>query len=200
MRIFINQLYDPAYISSGGNPDYRSDLLAIRFASFNPILDPWVYILCRKNLLTKGCARLKRIIGLRKEDHNHVLGWIDGRHSPHSFAQSNFTSYVSLPTATCRHDVGKEICTNTKSYVNLTLRQAWDFDTAMADFHPFSVDQNDVMGFEEGGASSSKLDLANTVGCIEALPGTQILENRIEMVTCTFSTPSLCDSEKGIRQ
>ncbi|KAI7810180.1 prostaglandin E receptor 4 subtype EP4 c, partial [Triplophysa rosa] len=200
VRIFINQLYDPAYISSGGNPDYRSDLLAIRFASFNPILDPWVYILCRKHLLTKGCARLKRIIGLRKEDHSHVLGWIDGRQSPPSFAQSNCTSYASLPTATCRPDVGKQICTNTKSYVNLTLRQAWDFDTALADFHPFSVEQNDVMGFDEDGASSSKLDLANTVGCIEALPGTQILENRVEMVTCTFSTPSSCDSEKGIRQ
>lgn len=193
-------MYDPAYISSGGHPDYRSDLLAIRFASFNPILDPWVYILCRKNLLTKGCARLKRLLGLRKEDRSHVLGWIDGRHSPPSFAQSNCTSYASLRTATCGNDAGKQICTNTKSYVNMTLRQAWDFDTALADFHPFSVEQNDVMGFDEDGASSSKLDLANTLGCIEALPDAQILENRVETVICTFSTPSSCESEKGIRQ
>uniref|UniRef100_H3CNE5 Prostaglandin E receptor 4 (subtype EP4) c n=1 Tax=Tetraodon nigroviridis TaxID=99883 RepID=H3CNE5_TETNG len=40
-----------APITTTGKPDYSSDLLAIRFASFNPILDPWVYILCRKNLL-----------------------------------------------------------------------------------------------------------------------------------------------------
>ncbi|CAF89158.1 unnamed protein product, partial [Tetraodon nigroviridis] len=60
VRIFVNQLRDPAYIL--GKPDYSSDLLAIPFASFNPILDPWVYILCRKNLLLKGCERLKRVV------------------------------------------------------------------------------------------------------------------------------------------
>ncbi|KAK2901173.1 hypothetical protein QQF64_014711 [Cirrhinus molitorella] len=193
VRIFINQLYDPAYISSGRSPDYRSDLLAIRFASFNPILDPWVYILCRKNLLTKGCTRIKHTIGLGKGDHSRVLGWMDGQHSPQSFAQSNFTSYASLRTAICRNDVGKQTRTSTKSYVDLTLRQAWDFDTALAEFHPFSVEQNGVMGFDEDeGASSPKL-LAKTVA---ALPAAQILENKVEIVTCTFSTPSSCISEK----
>ncbi|XP_067310141.1 prostaglandin E receptor 4 (subtype EP4) c [Pseudorasbora parva] len=177
VRIFINQLYDPAYISSGGSPDYRSDLLAIRFASFNPILDPWVYILCRKNLLTKGCTRLKRTIRLRKGDHSHVLGWTDGQHSPPSFAQSNCTSYASLGTAICRNDVGKQTCTNTISYVDLTLRQAWDFDTALAEFHPFSIEQNAVIGFDEDeGASSPKL-LSKTV---VALPATDILEIKLK--------------------
>uniref|UniRef100_A0A8C2H4M3 Prostaglandin E receptor 4 (subtype EP4) c n=1 Tax=Cyprinus carpio TaxID=7962 RepID=A0A8C2H4M3_CYPCA len=197
VRIFVNQLYDPSYISSGRSPDYRSDLLAIRFASFNPILDPWVYILCRKNLFTKGCMRLKRTIGLRKGDHSRVLGWMDGQHSPQSFAQSNCTSYASLRTAICRNDMGKQTSTNTKSYVDLTLRQAWDFDAAMAEFHPFSVEQSCVMGFDEDeGASSPKL-LSKTV---MALPAAQILENKAEIVTCTFSTPSSCVSEKCLRQ
>uniref|UniRef100_A0A672QVL4 Prostaglandin E2 receptor EP4 subtype-like n=1 Tax=Sinocyclocheilus grahami TaxID=75366 RepID=A0A672QVL4_SINGR len=197
VRIFVNQLYDPAYISSGKSPDYRSDLLAIRFASFNPILDPWVYILCRKNLLTKGCTRLKRTIRLRKGDHSRVLGWMDGQHSPPSFAQSNCTSYASLRTAICRNDVGKQTTTDTKSYVDLTLRQAWDFDTALAEFHPFSVEQNGVMGFDEDeGESSPTLLAKNAV----ALPNTQILENKAEIVTCTFSTPSSCVSEKCLRQ
>lgn len=202
VRIFVNQLYDPSMISSGGNPDYRSDLLAIRFASFNPILDPWVYILCRKNLLTKGCAGLKRIIGMRKEDHSRVLGWIGSRHSPPSFAQSNCTSYASLPTAICANEARKQICTNSKSYVDLTLRQAWDFDTALVDFHPFGIEHNGVMGFDEDdGASSSKLDLAKTAGrTAEALPTPQILENEVEIVTCTFSTPSSCKSERIVRQ
>nr|XP_055058587.1 prostaglandin E2 receptor EP4 subtype-like isoform X1 [Misgurnus anguillicaudatus] len=196
VRIFVNQLYDPSMISSGGNPDYRSDLLAIRFASFNPILDPWVYILCRKNLLTKGCAGIKRIIGFRKDDHSRVLGWIDSRHSPPSFAQSNCTSYASLPTAICTNETRKQICTNSKSYVDLNLRQAWDFDTALVDFHPFGVEHNGVMGFDEDGASSTKL-----VGhAAEALPIAQILENEVEIVTCTFSTPSSCKSERGVRQ
>ncbi|KTG06407.1 hypothetical protein cypCar_00013538 [Cyprinus carpio] len=197
VRIFVNQLHDPAYISSGKSPDYRSDLLAIRFASFNPILDPWVYILCRKNLLTKGCTRLKRTIRLRKGDHSHVLGWMDGQHSPPSFAHSNCTSYVSLRTAICRNNGGKQTSMNTKSYVDLTLRQAWDFDTALAEFHPFSVEQNGVMGFDEDEeASSPKLLAKNVV----VLPAAQILENKAEIVTCTFSTPSSCISEKCQRQ
>ncbi|XP_059356911.1 prostaglandin E receptor 4 (subtype EP4) c [Carassius carassius] len=197
VRIFVNQLYDPAYISSGKSPDYRSDLLAIRFASFNPILDPWVYILCRKNLLTKGCTRLKRSIRLRKGDHSRVLGWMDGQHSPPSFAQSNYTSYASLRMAICRNDVGKQTSMNTKSYVDLTLRQAWDFDTALAEFHPFSVKQNGVMGFDEDEEASSPKLLAKT---LVALPAAQILENKAEIVTCTFSTPSSCVSEKCLRQ
>ncbi|XP_056322093.1 prostaglandin E receptor 4 (subtype EP4) c [Danio aesculapii] len=197
VRIFVNQLYDPAYISSGKSPDYRSDLLAIRFASFNPILDPWVYILCRKNLLTKGSARLKRTIRHRKGDHSRVLGWTDGQHSPPSLVQSNCTSYASLRTAICRNDVGKQTCMNTKSYVDLTLRQAWDFDTALAQFHPFSVEQNTVMGFDEDEATSSPKVIVKTV---MALPATQILENKAEIVTCTFSTPSSCLSEKCMRQ
>ncbi|XP_051990881.1 prostaglandin E2 receptor EP4 subtype-like [Xyrauchen texanus] len=196
VRIFVNQLYDPAYISSGGNPDYRSDLLAIRFASFNPILDPWVYILCRKNLLIKGCARLKCMIGLRKDNHSHVFGCMDNRHSPPSFARSNCTSYASLHTATCRNEAGKQTCRNTKSYVDLNLRQAWDFDTALTNFHPFSIEQSGIMVFDDDGASVSKLDLNRTVGCVEGLPAIQILENKAEIVTCTFSTPSSCGSEK----
>uniref|UniRef100_A0A672J5M3 Prostaglandin E2 receptor EP4 subtype-like n=1 Tax=Salarias fasciatus TaxID=181472 RepID=A0A672J5M3_SALFA len=36
------------------------DLLAIRFASFNPILDPWVYILCRKNLFLQDAEARRR--------------------------------------------------------------------------------------------------------------------------------------------
>lgn len=34
-------------------PDYPSDLLAIRFASWNQILDPWIYIVLRKEMLAR---------------------------------------------------------------------------------------------------------------------------------------------------
>lgn len=34
-------------------PDYPSDLLAIRFASWNQILDPWIYIVLRKEMLSR---------------------------------------------------------------------------------------------------------------------------------------------------
>uniref|UniRef100_UPI00358F811D prostaglandin E2 receptor EP4 subtype-like n=1 Tax=Myxine glutinosa TaxID=7769 RepID=UPI00358F811D len=48
IRIFVNQIYKPEVVS---NLQENPDLLAIRFASFNPILNPWVYILCRRKLL-----------------------------------------------------------------------------------------------------------------------------------------------------
>lgn len=42
-QILANQFYEHRTAE-----DHRSDLLAVRLASVNQILDPWVYILCRK--------------------------------------------------------------------------------------------------------------------------------------------------------
>jgi len=39
----------------------KADLHALRLASFNQILDPWVYILFRKELLTKAAAFFKAV-------------------------------------------------------------------------------------------------------------------------------------------
>lgn len=48
--MFINQIYKtPVEKQLDKNPD----LLAIRFASTNPILDPWIYILFRKAVLIR---------------------------------------------------------------------------------------------------------------------------------------------------
>ncbi|XP_043102303.1 prostaglandin E receptor 4 (subtype EP4) a [Puntigrus tetrazona] len=50
VQVFLNQLYKtPVEKRLEKNPD----LLAIRFASTNPILDPWIYILLRKAVLSK---------------------------------------------------------------------------------------------------------------------------------------------------
>ncbi|XP_017322562.1 prostaglandin E receptor 4 (subtype EP4) a [Ictalurus punctatus] len=50
VQVFINQIYKtPVEKRLDKNPD----LLAIRFASTNPILDPWIYILLRKTVLIK---------------------------------------------------------------------------------------------------------------------------------------------------
>lgn len=48
--MFINQIYK---IPVEKRLDKNPDLLAIRFASTNPILDPWIYILLRKAVLIK---------------------------------------------------------------------------------------------------------------------------------------------------
>ncbi|XP_071752412.1 prostaglandin E receptor 4 (subtype EP4) c [Centroberyx gerrardi] len=199
VRIFVNQLYDPSYISSGGKPDYRSDLLAIRFASFNPILDPWVYILCRKNLLVKGCERLKRVVGQVKEARDDDIGWVGGQHSPPSFENSNDTSYASLRTANYRNEVEHQVSAMTKSFTDFAMRQAWDYDAARVNFHPFSVEPTAVLEFETEMTAASKPTVAapspgrsgaRSAKCAPAHV------RKVDIVTCTFSTPSSCQSEK----
>lgn len=55
-QVFLNQLYKtPVELRLEKNPDLR----AIRFASFNPILDPWIYILLRKAVLLKLIEKIK---------------------------------------------------------------------------------------------------------------------------------------------
>ncbi|XP_026855598.2 prostaglandin E receptor 4 (subtype EP4) a [Electrophorus electricus] len=56
VQVFVNQLYNvPVETRLDKNPD----LLAIRFASINPILDPWIYILLRKAVLLKLIENVK---------------------------------------------------------------------------------------------------------------------------------------------
>nr|XP_015797046.2 prostaglandin E receptor 4 (subtype EP4) c [Nothobranchius furzeri] len=178
VRIFVNQLYDPSYISAGGEPDYSSDLLAIRFASFNPILDPWVYILCRKNLLLKGCRRLKRAV-VWARDGREDKDWVGGQNSPPSL-HSNDTSYASLRTASYRNDAASN---KNASFTDFTLKQAWEYDTARANFHPFSVESTTVIGCEEEvrREGEEKVSPGRTGG---------VAHIRRDVVTCTFSTPS----------
>lgn len=53
LRIFMNQLYQ------NQKEGLIKDLLAIRMASINPILDPWVYILLRKTVVLKLMEKIK---------------------------------------------------------------------------------------------------------------------------------------------
>ncbi|XP_060940744.1 prostaglandin E receptor 4 (subtype EP4) c [Limanda limanda] len=196
VRIFVNQLFDPAYISAGGKPDYRSDLLAIRFASFNPILDPWVYILCRKNLLLKGCEGLKRTVAHVRDGRRSNMGWVEGQHSPPTL-NSNDTSYASLRTASYRNDLEHQASIKNQTFTDFAMRQAWEYDTARVNFHPFSVESTTILGSEEEKEADPGQEVA-----AESSPGrssTQPLSGqvmRVDIVTCTFSTPSSCQSQK----
>ncbi|KAG2466208.1 PE2R4 protein, partial [Polypterus senegalus] len=56
VQLFVNQLYQPPVVKEViKNPD----LQAIRIASVNPILDPWVYILLRKTVVLKLIEKIK---------------------------------------------------------------------------------------------------------------------------------------------
>lgn len=72
LRIFMNQL-------QGNQRDQlselRRDLQAIRMASVNPILDPWVYILLRKTVVLKLMEKIKCLFckmgGRRRKEGAH---------------------------------------------------------------------------------------------------------------------------------
>ncbi|XP_041667662.1 prostaglandin E receptor 4 (subtype EP4) b [Cheilinus undulatus] len=56
LRIFVNQLY----LNQKEEPlGLNKDLLAIRMASVNPILDPWIYILLRKTVVLTLMEKIK---------------------------------------------------------------------------------------------------------------------------------------------
>lgn len=175
----MNQLYGPDYISAGGKPDYRSDLLAIRFASFNPILDPWVYILCRKNLLLKGCEKLKRTAARLTDAHGDHKVWGGGRLTPPSL-RSNDTSCASVRTAA--------------PFGDLVMKQAWDYDTSRNNFHPFSVQSTAVTGCEEDLSGDSQQDAPRGPCAQPESPHEHV--RQVDVVTCTFSTPTSCQSTK----
>ncbi|KAM9323319.1 prostaglandin E receptor 4 (subtype EP4) c [Pholidichthys leucotaenia] len=204
VRIFVNQLYDPAYISAGRKPDYSSDLLAIRFASFNPILDPWVYILCRKNLLLKGCAKLKRTATRVKEGSGDNIGWPGDQNSPPSL-NSNDTTYASLRTGNYGNDPEHRLSVKNKSFTDFALRQAWEYDIARVNFHPFSVDSTAILGCEEEEEEEEEVvaDCAKEMET-KVSPGRSVTPQfpahgrRVDIVTCTFSTPSSCQSAKRL--
>lgn len=109
-QVFLNQLYKTEVeLRLEKNPDLR----AIRFASFNPILDPWIYILLRKAVLLKLIEKIKCLfckMGMRGRQQGpaHFL-CIDSlqpsvisRQDSHSVVSqevrySTVTSHTSLP-------------------------------------------------------------------------------------------------------
>ncbi|NP_001120554.1 prostaglandin E2 receptor EP4 subtype [Xenopus tropicalis] len=95
VRIFINQLYQPAVVEDiSKNPD----LQAIRMASVNPILDPWIYILLRKTVLSKLIEKIKCLfcrIGARRRPHSAgSFNCTEGRRAS-SALSSHSPSFIS---------------------------------------------------------------------------------------------------------
>ncbi|CDQ81955.1 unnamed protein product [Oncorhynchus mykiss] len=126
VQVFLNQIYKtPVELRLEKNPDLR----AIRFASFNPILDPWIYILLRKAVLLKLIEQIKCLfckIGAQRQQRQGAQNChcID-EHQLHSIISSQeFPSLVSrelkevsstsqvvlyLPDGSCHH-TGEQSC------------------------------------------------------------------------------------------
>ncbi|XP_043556022.1 prostaglandin E receptor 4 (subtype EP4) c [Chiloscyllium plagiosum] len=207
IRIFVNQLYGPAQLQAGEKLHYRGDLLAIRFASFNPILDPWVYILCRKKLLTMGCERLKRTVGAAKDGQSRRVGWASGQQTPLSCPNSIATSYASLQIKDESKMLHGKACHRaanlTHSFTDFTNQQLWE---AVA--HPFSIPDENHTGITKTRSETPPQSNAivctilkeTTISDVSAQNNTALSQERrmFDILNCTLSTPSSCISERSI--
>ncbi|XP_070821489.1 prostaglandin E receptor 4 (subtype EP4) a [Chaetodon trifascialis] len=94
-QVFLNQLYKtPVELRLDKNPDLR----AIRFASFNPILDPWIYILLRKAVLLKLIEKIKCLfckIGERGQQRQGNFHCIDAHQLSSVISKRDSDSLVS---------------------------------------------------------------------------------------------------------
>ncbi|KAM9098286.1 prostaglandin E2 receptor EP4 subtype [Sarcophilus harrisii] len=93
VRVFVNQLYQP---EPEKNISMNPDLQAIRIASVNPILDPWIYILLRKTVLSKAIEKIKclfcRIGGGHREQSGGNFNCTGHRTSAMSSPSRSFIS------------------------------------------------------------------------------------------------------------
>ncbi|MEQ2162249.1 hypothetical protein GOODEAATRI_017875, partial [Goodea atripinnis] len=94
--VFLNQLYKtPVELHLDKNPDLR----AIRFASFNPILDPWIYILLRKTVLLKLIEKIKclfcKIGARRRQQRRGNFPCTDAHHLSSVISSQDTPSLVS---------------------------------------------------------------------------------------------------------
>ncbi|NXR92407.1 PE2R4 protein, partial [Hypocryptadius cinnamomeus] len=98
VRVFVNQLYLTSSTESVEDVRQNPDLQAIRIASVNPILDPWIYILLRKTVLSKAIEKIKclfcRIGGARRQHSGGNFNCVDGRRTS-SAVSSQSPSFIS---------------------------------------------------------------------------------------------------------
>ncbi|XP_072130911.1 prostaglandin E receptor 4 (subtype EP4) c [Mobula birostris] len=203
IRIFINQLYGPAQILAGEQLDYRGDLLAIRFASFNPILDPWVYILCRKKLLTLGCERLKRTVGVAKDGQARRVGWVSSQQTPLSRANSYASLQAKDKPEPQHREAGERSGAVTRSFTDFTRQQVWQ-----AGPHPFSIPHdNQICPTKSHFETSPQTKAILCTVLQESMTPDVGAQNNIilseegrtfDILNCSFSTPSSCTTEKTI--
>ncbi|XP_044053780.1 prostaglandin E receptor 4 (subtype EP4) a [Siniperca chuatsi] len=96
-QVFLNQLYKtPVELRLDKNPDLR----AIRFASFNPILDPWIYILLRKAVLLELIEKIKCLfckIGARRQQRQGNFHCIDAHQLSSVISNRDSQTFLYLP-------------------------------------------------------------------------------------------------------
>ncbi|KAI4872420.1 hypothetical protein NFI96_017752 [Prochilodus magdalenae] len=109
VRVFVNQLYrHPEKQVIEDNPD----LQAIRIASVNAILDPWIYILLRKTVLLKLLEKVKCLF-CRMGGRGHG----PGRREFRCGGGTNLSSVISRDSPTLVPRELREVVTTSQTYL-----------------------------------------------------------------------------------
>lgn len=104
------------------NLEINPDLRAIRFASFNPILDPWIYILLRKAVLLKLIEQIKclfcKIGAQRQQRRGGNFHCIDAHKVSSGISKQDSLSLVShdLQDATSSSQINLHLPEGRESY------------------------------------------------------------------------------------
>lgn len=163
--MFLNQLYKtPVEHRLDKNPDLRS----IRFASFNPILDPWIYILLRKAVLLKLIEKVKCLfckIGARRQQrqgnfHCTELSSVISNRDSHSLVSHNLRDITSSSQTFLYLPEGREVYTGSCHKAN-----------RLSGSRPSSVRNSQASySSEQGSVEAQSREGTNVIRDLSALP------------------------------
>ncbi|XP_038163982.1 prostaglandin E receptor 4 (subtype EP4) a [Cyprinodon tularosa] len=176
-QVFLNQIYKtPVEKRLEKNPDLRS----IRFASFNPILDPWIYILLRKAVLLKLIEKIKclfcKIGARRRQPRRGNFPCTDAHQLSSVISSQDSPSFVS-------NDL-QEIRSISQTFLYMPKETEPDDgnlpkEDKLSDSQPSSVRNS------QASYSSESKDETKTITCLSTVPCTKDPALRVTLNTET---------------
>lgn len=145
--MFINQIYK---IPVEKRLDKNPDLLAIRFASTNPILDPWIYILLRKAVLIKLTKNLNYLfckIIARGQQKQASFQWLE---------RQRVSSIISKDSLSLVSQNMREVRSTSQTFLYLSAITEPYEDTCSSSYIGSSLYSPKHLGSEFSNRNSSK--------------------------------------------
>lgn len=159
-RVFLNQLYKtPVEPKVEKNPDLR----AIRFASFNPILDPWIYILLRKAVLLKLIEKIKCLfckMGARTQQRPGNFPCIDAHQLSSIISKRDSHSMVSRDL--------RDMTTTSQTF--LYLPEGSEVYTGSCHLQPSVKDSQTSYSSEQDSVEAQNREEPNVIRDLSVLP------------------------------
>lgn len=181
-QVFLNQLYKtPVELRLDKNPDLR----AIRFASFNPILDPWIYILLRKAVLLKLIEKIKCLfckIGARRREQRQ-----GNFHCTDALQLSSIISSRDSPSLVS-HDL-RDVRSNSQTFLYMpekteTVAGSLPKEDKLCGSQPSSVQSSQASySSEKGSTKVQSEEGTNTITDLSTVPCTKDAALRVTLNT-----------------